>query len=58
MERQRIYAQKTSSLNENERLEVARLLIKAGYAVKIKKEKKDGRSAINYVVEFWTEEAT
>lgn len=58
MDKQRIYAQKSSTLNETDRLDLARLLIKAGYAVRIKKEKVDGRSAVNYVVEFWTEDAT
>lgn len=55
MDKQRICTQKTSSLNENERLELARLLIKAGYAVKIKREKKDGRNTVNYVIEYWCE---
>lgn len=58
MDKQRIYAQKSSTLNETDRLDLARLLIKAGYAVRIKKEKVDGWSAVNYVVEFWTEDAT
>ncbi len=58
MDKQRIYAQKSSTLNEGERLDLAKLLIKAGYTVRIKKEKVDGRSAVNYVVEFWTEDAT
>ncbi len=58
MDKQRVCAQKSSTLNEGERLDLAKLLIKAGYTVRIKKEKVDGRSAVNYVVEFWTEDAT
>ena len=35
----RIYPQKNGSLSETERLEIARLLVKAGYTVRIGKEK-------------------
>lgn len=52
MDKLRVCAQKSSTLNEGERLDLAKLLIKAGYTVRIKKEKVDGRSAVNYVVEF------
>lgn len=58
MDKQRIYAQKSSTLNEADRLDLARLLIKAGYAVRIKKEKAEGRTVVNYIVEYWTDDAT
>lgn len=53
--RQRIYSQKDKGLNEQERLDIARLLIKAGYTVKIGKERSAGKSnaAYIYFVEYW-----
>ena len=51
MEKQRIEAQKGFTLNEEERLQMAKLLIKAGYTVKISKEKQDGKSVI--CLEYW-----
>ena len=47
----KIYALKSGSLNELERLEIARLLIKAGYTVRIGREKSVGKSSsyIHYV---------
>jgi hypothetical protein len=52
--KQRIYAQKSGALNEQERLDIARLLIKAGYTVRIGREKPDGKAngAFTYFVEF------
>ena len=35
-EKQRIYSLKSGSLNESERIEIARLLLKAGYAARLK----------------------
>jgi len=53
----KIQAQKNGKLDEADRLEIARLLVKAGYTVKIGKEKKNGKSNINiYFVEFKEEE--
>ena len=53
----KIQAQKNGRLDEADRLEIARLLIKAGYIVKIGKEKKNGKSSVNvYFVEFKEEE--
>lgn len=52
MEKRTIEAQKGFTLNENERLQIASLLIKAGYSVKIAKVKQDGKSAI--CIEYWT----
>ena len=51
MEKQKIEAQKGFTLNEEDRLQIARLLIKAGYSVRIGKEKQDGKSTI--CIEFW-----
>lgn len=57
MPKQRIYSIKNNSLNEQDRLEIARLLIKAGYAVRLGKEKdttkKSGPNI--YFVEYWEE---
>ena len=44
---------KANSLNDAERLEIARLLIKAGYAVRIGKAK-IGNSTVT-VIEYWDE---
>lgn len=52
----RIYSLKSGALNENERLDIARLLIKAGYTVRVGKEKANGKAA-NYYVEFMDGEA-
>lgn len=41
-----------SKLTEIERLEIATLLIKAGYTVRMRKEKTTGRN-YNYYVEYW-----
>lgn len=35
----KIFAQKNGTMNESDRLEIARLLVKAGYTVRIGKEK-------------------
>ncbi|AXU66025.1 resolvase [Clostridioides difficile] len=40
----KIYAQKNGSLNDTDRLEIARLLIKAGYTVRLDKEKENNKS--------------
>ena len=57
--RQRIYSAKNMSLNEQERLDLSRLLVKAGYAVKIGREKQEGKANAPYVyfVEYWEDEA-
>lgn len=50
----RIYCVKQGSLNESERLDIARLLIKAGYAVKLDREKKSPQnSTYTYFIEYW-----
>lgn len=43
---------KTGSLNETERLEIARLLIKAGFTVSLGKEKTAGKRTYSYFVEY------
>ena len=55
MAKQRIYSLKDGSLNENDRLEIARLLLKAGYAARLGREKPAGKSNGNYeyFIEFW-----
>jgi hypothetical protein len=49
----KIIAPKPNSLNDNERLDIARLLLKAGFTVRIGKEK-HGNSTVS-VIEFWEE---
>ena len=51
--KQRIYPAKGSSWNAEDRLNIATLLIKAGYSVRIGKEKI--KSSIIYFIEFWEE---
>ena len=48
----KIDAQKNGSLNQVDRLELARLLIKAGYTVRLDKEKPNGKTTYVYYVEF------
>ena len=48
----KIYSLKNGSLNEADRLEIARLLIKAGYTVRIGKEKAVGKNTNIIFVEF------
>lgn len=50
----RIYSLKNNSLNEQDRLDLARILLKAGYAVYLGREKKKSNSFI-YYVEYWEE---
>lgn len=42
-----------SKLTEVERLEIATLLIKAGYTVRQKKKKTAGSRVNNYYIEYW-----
>ena len=48
----KIYQQKDSHANENDRLALATLLIKLGYKVRIGKEKKEGKSTYIYFIEY------
>lgn len=54
--KQRIYSVKDKGLNDQERLDLARLLIKAGYVVKIGREKPSRKSSYMYYVEYWEDE--
>ena len=48
----RIYSLRSGALNETDRLEIARLLLKAGYTVRIGKEKavgKNSAASIHYI---------
>lgn len=45
----RIYEQRTGSLSESDRLEIARLLIKAGYQVSIKRERPPGKDTGRWI---------
>ena len=53
----KIYSQKSGALNEQDRLEIAKMLIKAGYAVRIGREKPVGKQngAYVYFIEYWEE---
>lgn len=44
-------------LNDEDRNTLCRLLIKAGYAVRIGKERPGGKGQTMYFVEFWEEDA-
>lgn len=48
----------SGKLNESERLELARLLIKAGYSVRVGSGKPEGKpnGVSAYFVEYWKEE--
>lgn len=54
--RNRIYSIKNNALSAADRLELARLLIKAGYCVREGREKKGNSSAYVYFIEYWSEE--
>lgn len=47
----RIDTLKGSTLNQDERLEIGRLLLKAGYVVRVGKDNGSGQSA--YYIEYW-----
>lgn len=53
MEKIKIIPPKHNGLNEAERLELGKLLMKAGYTVRVGSETKNGRTV--YFVEFWEE---
>lgn len=48
----KIYSFGSGSLNEQDRLQLATLLIKAGYTVKICKEKVVGKNTYRQVIEY------
>ena len=51
----RISTQKHGAMNETDRLQMARLLIKAGYTVRIVRERPHGKNngTYTYYVECW-----
>lgn len=56
MVKQRTYSVKQNGLNDADRLELAKILIKAGYSVRIGREQKDQKSKrYSYFVEYWEE---
>lgn len=55
MVKQRIYSQKGMTLNESDRLALCNLLVKAGYTVRIGKEKQQGKNTYDRFIEYWEE---
>lgn len=55
MKKQRIYSQKSCALNEADRLSIASLLVKAGYSVRLGREKPTDKKngAYIYFIEYW-----
>ena len=53
MQKTKIKAAKGYKLDEADRLELVRLLAKAGYAVRLGREKVGVKSAVEHFVEFW-----
>lgn len=53
MERNKIIPPKKNSLSEEDRLKLATLLIKAGFTVRVDKEKNGNTTS--YYVEYWEE---
>ena len=54
MEEQRIVAQKSSKVNDEDRLALAALLIKFGYTVRIGKEKRESEKVSTIFVAYST----
>lgn len=54
MDKQRIYGLARTGLNESDRMEIARLLIKAGYAVRIGRDK-NAKGVTEAFVKYWKE---
>ena len=52
----KIYEQKDGQLNKEDRLELAKLLVKAGYTVRVGREKPPGKRAYVYFVEYKEDE--
>ena len=55
MERKRIY-NLSWKLNDEERQTISALLIKAGYTVRIGRERTGNKGSYTYFVEYWREE--
>lgn len=56
-ERRRIYNVCGGQLNAEERLDLAKMLVRAGYAARIGRERPEGKpnGALIYFVEYWQE---
>ena len=52
MSETKIYQQKIGKMNEEDRLQLASLLVKAGYTVRIGKEKIEGKTTTRYYIAF------
>ena len=48
----KIYQQKIGKMNEEDRLQLASLLVKAGYTVRIGKENIEGKTTTRYYIAF------
>lgn len=55
MQKQRIYSIKNNSLSAEDRLEIAKGLLKAGYTVRLGRERTGKSSAYTYFIEYWEE---
>lgn len=55
MDRQRI-CNLSGKLNDEDRQAIAAYLIKAGYTVRISKERPGDKGAYQYFIEYWKEE--
>lgn len=55
MEEQKIIAQKSSKVNDEDRLSLATLLIKFGYTVRIGRERREGEKATTIFVGYKSE---
>lgn len=54
MEKQRIYLEgPCSEINKEERITLCGLLIKAGYTVRISKEREKEKGKYKYFIEYW-----
>lgn len=54
-ERYRIYSL-LGKMNDQDRTELTTLLVKAGYAARIGREREGNKGAYSYFVEYWKEE--
>lgn len=54
--RQRITSVGAGSLNTDDRVALAQLLFKAGYTVRLGKDKVPGKNSTYYFVEYWEED--
>ena len=55
IQRQRIENTARQELNDEDRLELCRLLIKAGYTVRLVKEKPEGKKRYEKYIKYWKE---